>query len=177
MRAARFLILATLFVVGLTGAAMANGRNATPGIYPGVRVGIVPAMDVQVPPGTYPPGTPPVLGPDLYEGTVTITRNLDQTYFVQFQGGRLVGGVPDKAKLNVTATFSSSWQGYLLGTLTVGSSVESGVVISIDSPDLISANINGVGTVDHVNQRVIAKVAAGPSLTKFMLLKAPGNLR
>ena len=51
------------------------------------------------------------------------------------------------------------------------------MVIGIDGANLISANINGVGTVDGKIQRVIAKFGAGAVLTQFKVLKAPGNLR
>jgi hypothetical protein len=47
---------------------------------------------------------------------------------------------------------------------------------------LLSANINGVGTVDGAFQRVIAKFSGDgftypPTLTKFIVNPAPGYLR
>jgi len=64
-----------------------------------VKVGIVPAL---LPAGSLPGGLG-TIGPDLYVGTLTVVRNPDQTYWVQYQGERQVGGISDNAKLNVVA--------------------------------------------------------------------------
>ncbi len=78
------------------------------------------------------------------------------------------------------ATFSSDWLGWRESFLTVGSSMEE-VITGIDAIHLLTANINGVGTVDGSNHRVIAKfLGTGwypPDLTQFKVLKAPGFLR
>ena len=168
MRAVRFLVLALLVAAGFAGKANAQAYNNTPGVYSDVRVGVVPA---ELPLGSL-PGDVGTLGPDLYVGTLTITGSAGSGFSAQYQGQR-----SDGAKLNVNASFNGSWAGVKLGGLVVGSSLESNVIIGIDGANLISANINGVGTVDGKNQRVIARFAAGPTLASFRVLKAPGNLR
>lgn len=166
MRAVRFLSLAVLMVVGFAGVASAQYNN-TPGVY-SVNVGVVPAM---LPPGSLPPDAPAV-GPDLYRGTLTVTA-ITGGYSAQFQGSR----DQDGAKLNVVATFNSSWAGFKLGNLIVGSSSESDCIVGIDGANLVSANINGVGTVEGEIHRLIAKFGAGGVLGNWKILKAPGNLR
>jgi hypothetical protein len=134
----------------------------------------VPAM---LPPGSLPADVGS-LGPDIYIGTLTITGGAGG-FTASYQGERY-HGLPtntDGAKLNASASFNGNWAGVLLGTLLVGSSVENNVIIGIDSPNLLSANVNGVGTVDGGNRRIIAKFGAGPTLTLFKVLKAPGFLR
>jgi len=170
MRAVRFLTLALLMAVGVAGTAKAQAYNNTPGTYE-VKVGVVPAA---LPPGSLPPEASNV-GPDLYNGTLTVARNADGTYSVSYKGERNTDG----AKLNVSATFDSDWAGIKIGSLVVGSSLENNVIIGIDGANLISANINGVGTVDGKIQRVIARFGAGAVLVpnSFKVLKAPGNLR
>lgn len=167
MRAARFLSLAVFLVMGFAGTAMAQVYNNTPGVYTDVKVGVVPA---QLPAGSL-PGTVGSLGPDLYVGTLTISLS-GGIYTVSYQGER-----SDGAKLHVGATFNSSWAGIKLGSIVVGSSLETNVITGIDGANLLSANINGVGTVDGKNQRVIAKFGPGPTLDQFKVLKAPGKLR
>ena len=170
MRAVRFLTFALLLVVGLAGKASAQGYSNTPGVYTDVKVGIVPAA---LPPGSL-PAEVGNLGPDLYVGTLTITQS-GGGYTATYQGER-----EDGAKLNVTASFTSDWVGWKKSFLVVGTSNEE-VITGIDAPHLIQANINGVGTVDGSNKRVIAKFNGNggypPDLTKFMVHKAPGNLR
>jgi hypothetical protein len=168
MRAARILSLVVFLVAGLSAAALAGPRITAPGSY-AAKVGVVPGM---LPDGgaSLPPELQSV-GPDLYVGTVTISK-FGGNYAVQFQGSRT-----DGAKLNASATFGPAWTGFALGNLMVGSSFESDVIVSIDSPDLISANINGVGTVNGVNQRIIAKAGPNGVITSFKIHKAPGNLR
>lgn len=168
MRAVRFLTLALLMAVGVAGTAKAQAYNNTPGTYE-LKVGVVPAA---LPPGSLPPEVSNV-GPDLYLGTLTVARNADGSYSVSYKGERNTDG----AKLNVTASFNSSWAGIKVGALVVGSSLENDVIIGIDGANLVSANINGVGTVDGAIQRVIAKFGAGAVLTQFKVVKAPGNLR
>ena len=181
MRAVRFLTFALLLTVGLAGVASAQAYSNTPGVYPNVNVGVVPAM---LPPGSL-PGDIPTLGPDLYNGTLTIVHNLDGTYSASFDGE-----TADRAKLHVTALFSSAWVGVKIGTLIVGTSTEENVIKGIDGMHLLSASINGVGSVDQTDdslvnpefQRIIAKfsgdgVTYPPSLTMFKVLKAPGYLR
>jgi len=165
MRAVRFLSLALLMVVGFAGVASAQYNN-TPGIY-SVKVGVVPAL---LPPGSL-PGDLPSLGPDLYTGTLTVTA-ITGGYYAQFKGDR-----GDGAKLNASATFNSSWAGFKLGSIVVGSSLESDCITGIDGANMVSANVNGVGTVDGANHRVIAKFGAGALLTLFKVLKEPGYLR
>ena len=97
MRAVRFLTLAMLMVVGIAGTAKAQAYNNTPGTYE-VNVGVVPAA---LPPGSLPPDIAEV-GPDLYAGTLTITKTTTG-YSVQFKGDRIVNDAPDGAKLMVTA--------------------------------------------------------------------------
>jgi hypothetical protein len=173
MRAVRFLSFAFLLVVGLAGTAMAGGYFNTPGVYPDVKVGVVPALL----PGGSLPGTG-TLGPDIYIGTLTITGGAGG-FTATYQGERF-HGLPtdtDGAKLNASASFNGNWAGVLLGSLLVGSSVETNVIVGIDSPNLLSANVNGVGTVDGGNRRIIARFGPGPTLTQFKVLKAPGFLR
>jgi hypothetical protein len=171
MRAVRFLSLALLLVAGLSATAHAQSYDNTPGTYYDVKVGIVPAA---LPPGSLPAGLPS-LGPDLYVGVLTIDYS-GGIYYVQYKGER-----SDRAKLNVIATFNSDWVGVKLGSLVVGSSLESNVITGIDGMHLISANINGVGTVDGSVQRVIAKFDGTgfypPELRLFKVNPAPGNLR
>jgi len=169
MRAVRFMTLAVLLVLGFAGKAAAQGYNNTPGVYTDVSVAIVPAM---LPPGSF-TGTVPNLGPDLYKGTLTVSRS-GSGFTASFDGTR---GDRNNARLSVSATFSSGWVGFKLGTLVVGTSLESDVITGIDSPHLVSAQINGVGTVDGETHRVIAKISAGPTVDMFKVLKAPGNLR
>jgi hypothetical protein len=166
MRAVRFLSLAILMIVGFAGAASAQYNN-TPGVYH-VNVGVVPAL---LPPGSL-PGDFPSLGPDLFEGTLTVSGG-SSGYSVQFQDARDTDG----AKLNVVASFNGNWAGFKLGSIVVGSSLESDCITGIDGANLISANINGVGTVDGQIQRLIAKVGAGGLVGNWKVLKAPGNLR
>jgi hypothetical protein len=153
-------------IVGFAGAASAQYNN-TPGVY-SVNVGVVPAL---LPPGSL-PGDAPSVGPDLYRGTLTVTGG-SGGYSAQFQGKRDTDG----AKLNVNASFTGSWAGFKLGSIVVGSSLESDCITGIDSANLISANINGVGTVDGAIHRLIAKIGAGGALGNWKILKAPGNLR
>lgn len=173
MRAVRFLTFAVLLVVGLAGTAMAQGYNNTPGVYNDVKVGVVPAM---LPPGSLPAdiGT---IGPDIYIGTLTITGG-PGGFTATYQGERFHGEVTDTdgAKLNVSASFNGNWRGVLISPLLVGSSVEP-IITGIDGANLLSANINGVGTVDGANRRVIARFGPGPTLANFKVLKAPGFLR
>jgi hypothetical protein len=173
MRAVRFLTLTLLLVAGLAGGAAAQVYDNTPGVYPNVGVGIVPAM---LPPGSL-SGDLPDLGPNLYRGTLTIVRNFDNTYSVTFQGES-----EQRAKINVGALFSSEWIGVKLWNLVVDTSLESNVITGIDGMHLLSANINGVGTVDGSFKRVIAKFSGDgssypPSLTQFKVNPAPGFLR
>jgi hypothetical protein len=178
MRAVRFFAIAVLIVAGLAGKSMAQPTGVyfnTPGVYNDVRVGVVPAM---VPPSF---GSLPKLGPDVFIGTLTISKG-SSGYTATYDGVRLKGNLFDEldknsAHLGVTATFTNDWIGVKLGTLIVASSLEDNVIIGIDSPHLVSAQINGVGSVDDALHRVIAKVSAGPSLDMFKVLKAPGNLR
>ena len=172
MRAVRSLFLTLVLVAGLAGVASAQYSNA-PGTYYNVGVGIVPAA---LPPGSLPSDLP-TLGPDLYRGTLIVVRNLDMTYTVSYQGQ-----TEQKAKLNASALFASDWVGIKLGSLVVGTSLESDVITGIDGANLLSANINGVGTVDGAFQRVIAKFTGDgftypPTLAKFNVNPAPGFLR
>jgi len=172
MRAVRSLILTLVLVAGFAGVASAQYSN-TPGTYYNVGVGIVPAM---LPPGSLPSDLP-ALGPDLYRGTLIVVRNLDMSYTVSYQGQ-----TEQKAKVNVNALFASDWVGIKMGSLVVGTSLESDVITGIDGMHLLTANINGVGTVDGAFQRVIAKFSGDgftypPTLTKFNVNPAPGFLR
>lgn len=169
MRAVRFLTFALLMVVGYAGISSAQAYNNTPGVYTGIKVGIVPAL---LPPGSI-PGGGPLLGPDLYTGTLTISRS-GSGYSVNYSGRR---ADRNNAKLDVDAVFTRDWIGFKLGLIVVGTSPEDGCITGIDGSHLVSASINGVGTVDRENHRVIAKFSAGPTLGMFKVLKAPGNLR
>jgi hypothetical protein len=168
MRAVRFLTLAVLMIVGVAGTAKAQVYNNTPGTYTDVRVGVVPAM---LPAGSL-PGDINELGPDLYVGTLTISGSSATGFTVTYSGER-----SDGARLNVTASFDGDWAGVKLGSLPVGSSLENNVIIGIDVANLLSAHINGVGTVDGKNQRLIARIGAGGTVENIKVLKAPGNLR
>ena len=167
MRAARVFGLMLLMVGCLAGKSFAQYSNAT-GTF-NVKVGVVP--------GALPDGgasLPPELknvGPDLYDGQITISFS-SGVYTAQFKGRRA-----DGAMLLVNATFSSAWAGIKLGSLVVGTSLESNVITGDDIAHLISANINGVGLVNGMNQRVIAKVGAGGTIDHFNINPAPGPLR
>ena len=172
MRAVRSLFLTLVLVAGLAGVASAQYSN-TPGTYYNVGVGIVPA---ELPPGSLPSDLP-ALGPDLYRGTLIVVRNPDQTYNVSYQGE-----TEQRAKVNVNALFASDWAGIKMGSLVVGTSLESDVITGIDGANLLSANINGVGTVDGAFKRVIAKFTGDgftypPMLSQFKVNPAPGYLR
>ena len=172
MRAVRSFILTLVLVASFAGVASAQYSN-TPGTYTNVGVGVVPAA---LPPGSLPSDLP-ALGPNLYRGTLIVVRNLDNTYVVSYQGD-----TGEKAKLNVNATFASDWAGIKMGSLVVGTSLESDVITGIDGANLLSANINGVGTVDNAFKRVIAKFTGDgssypPSLSQFKVNPAPGYLR
>ena len=171
MRAVRFLTLAMLMVVGIAGTAKAQAYNNTPGTYE-VNVGVVPAA---LPPGSLPSDIAEV-GPDLYSGTLTITKT-QSGYSVTFRGDRIVGESSDEGKLTINAEFNNNWAGIKLGNLLINGSLEDNVVIGIDGANLISANINGVGTVEGKIQRVIARFGVGAVLENMKVLKAPGNLR
>ena len=173
MRAVRFLSLALRLVAGFAGTASAQAYSNTPGDYTDVGVGNVPAM---LPPGSLPSDLP-TLGPDLYRGTLTVIHNADGTYSVSYRGE-----TADRAKLNASATFSSAWVGIRRISMVVGTSLEDNVISGIDGAHLLSASINGVGTVDGSFARVIAKFTGDgstypPTLTQFKSLKAPGYLR
>ncbi|MEO6461572.1 MAG: hypothetical protein ABIP29_00690 [Candidatus Eisenbacteria bacterium] len=173
MRAVRFLSLALLLIAGLAGTASAQTYNNTPGVYTDVAVGIVPAA---LPPGSLPSDVP-ALGPDLYRGTLTITRSADGTYSVSYRGE-----TADRARLQVSATFDSDWAGIKLGELVVGTSLESNVITGIDGANLLSARVNGVGTVAGSFQRVMATFSGDgstypPTLVNISIKKAPGYLR
>ena len=105
------------------------------------------------------------------KGTLTISGGAGG-YTVQFQGTR-----SDGAKLNASASFNGSWAGVKLGQLVVGQSLETNVITGIDVANLVSAQINGVGTVNGQNHRLIAKVGPGGDVTQFKVHKAPGYLR
>jgi len=173
MRAVRFLSLALLLVAGFAGVASAQAYDNTPGVYTNVGVAVVPAA---LPPGSLPSDLP-ALGPDLYRGTLTIVRNADGTYSVDFKGE-----TQDRARLHASATFDSDWVGIKLGSLVVGTSLETNVITGIDAPNLLLATINVVSTVDGAFKRVIAKFSGNgssfpPSLIQFKVNPAPGFLR
>lgn len=179
MRAVRFLTLALLLFVGTAGVASAQAYSNATGVFTNVGVGVVPAM---LPAGSLPAGLPE-LGPNLYRGTLTVSRS-GNLYVVDFKGEQIVdvGGSTERARLHATATFDSDWAGIKRGTLLVGTSNESDVITGIDGANLLSANINGVGTVDNAFQRVIAKFTGDgstypPTLSQFRVNKAPGFLR
>jgi hypothetical protein len=153
-------------IVGLAGTAKAQVYNNTPGVYTDVKVGVAPGL---LPPGSLPAGIVSV-GPDIYVGTLTIAR-VGSGYDVQYAGARA-----DGAKLNVSASFNSSWAGIKIAPLLVGSSFEP-MIAGIDVANLISAHINGVGTVDGGVRRLIARIGPGGSVDDVKVLKAPGNLR
>jgi hypothetical protein len=167
MRAVRFLSFAVLMVVGLAATATAQTYSIPLGVTNDVKVGVVPAA---LPPGSLPAGIVSV-GPDLYVGTLTVPQ-VAGGYDVQYRGER-----EDGAKLMINASFNSSWAGIKFGPLVVGSSNESNVIIGIDVANLLSANINGVGTVDGGVRRLIARIGLGGSVDNVKVLKAPGNLR
>jgi hypothetical protein len=152
---------------GLAGTAMAQVYSIPLGVTNDVKVGVAPAM---LPPGSLPAGIVSV-GPDLYVGTLTVTQIVGG-YAVQYKGDR----VGDGAKLMVNATFNSSWAGIKIAPVIVGTTTEP-IIAGIDAANLVSANINGVGTVDGGIRRLIAKVGAGGVVENWKVLKAPGNLR
>ena len=173
MRAARVLSLALLLVVGLAGASHAQYSNAT-GTFD-ARIGIAPG---ELPDkGASLPAELQSIGPDLYVGQLTVAKNADGTFAVSFHGERLVGEDFDNARLNVSATFSAAWVGVKVGSILVGPSLETGVITGIDVAHLLSANINGVGTINGENHRLIARIGPGGSVDALKILKAPGFLR
>ncbi len=172
MRAVRSLILTLVLVAGLAGVASAQYSN-TPGTYTNVGIGVVPAA---LPPGSLPSDLPE-LGPNLYRGTLIISGGGGGNYIVSFDGE-----TAERAKLKVSATFDSDWAGIKMGSLVVGTSLESDIITGIDGANLLSANVNGVGTVDGAFKRVIAKFLGDgssypPSLSQFKVNPAPGYLR
>jgi len=167
MRAVRVFALITLLVAGLAGTSAAQYSNAT-GTFDakiGVVPGALPDAGLSLPPELQ------GVGPDLYVGQVIVSFG-GGVYTVQFKGERA-----DGAKLLINAQFDSGWAGLKFGSLIVGTSNESGVITGDDVAHLISANINGVGTVDGKNQRVIAKVGPGGVVRNFNITNAPGPLR
>jgi hypothetical protein len=50
-------------------------------------------------------------------------------------------------------------------------------VTGIDVANLLSGKINGVGSFDGTNQRLLAFFGPGGVLNRYMLLKAPGPFR
>jgi hypothetical protein len=167
MRAARIFGLMLLMVGCLAGKSFAQYSNATGSF--SAKVGVVPGALPDA--GASLPPELQNVGPDLYDGTITITKG-GGGYTVQYKGQRA-----DGAKLVINATFDNNWVGIKLGSLVVGSSLESGVITGDDIAHLISANINGVGTVNGSNQRVIAKIGPGGVVDQFNINKAPGPLR
>jgi hypothetical protein len=167
MRAARVFGLMLLMVGCLAGKSFAQYSNAT-GTF-NVKVGVVPGALPDA--GASLPAELQNVGPDLYDGTLSVSKS-GSGYSVSFNGTR-----EDGARLIVNATFDNGWAGIKLGSLVVGSSLESNVITGDDIAHLVSANINGVGTVDGSNQRVIAKLGPGGVVDNFKILKAPGPLR
>ncbi|HEV8480341.1 MAG TPA: hypothetical protein VGR66_06060 [Candidatus Eisenbacteria bacterium] len=168
MRAARVFALMLLMVGCMAGASFAQSYSNATGTFD-AKIAVVPA---ELPDGgaSLPPELQSI-GPDLYVGQVTVSKS-GGGYSVSFKGSR-----EDGAKLMINANFSSDWAGLKFGSLSVGSSFESGVITGDDIAHLISANINGVGTVNGVNQRVIARIGAGGVVENFKILPAPGPLR
>ena len=167
MRAARVFALMLLMVGCMAGKSFAQYSNAT-GTFD-AKIGVVPA---ELPDGgaSLPPELQSI-GPDLYVGQVVVSKS-SGGYSVQFKGSR-----EDGAKLIINANFSNDWVGLKFGSLMVGTSFESGVITGDDIAHLISANINGVGTVNGKNQRVIARIGAGGVVEQFKINPAPGPLR
>ncbi len=172
MRAARVLFVVSLLVVGLAVSATAQITcpmdRVTSGTFD-AKVAIVPAA-LPGGAGSLPPELQNI-GPDLYTGQVEISQ-APSGFSVVFRGERA-----DGARLVANADFAPGWTGLLFGNLVVGSSLESCVIVSIDAAHMLRAQINGVGTVSGVNQRVIVRLGAGAMVTSVKILKAPGPLR
>jgi hypothetical protein len=167
MRAARVFGLMLLMVGCLAGKSFAQYSNAPGSI--SAKIGVVPGALPDA--GASLPPELQNVGPDLYDGTLTISLS-GGGYSVSYKGQRA-----DGAKLNITAQFNSKWAGVKLGSLVVGTSLESNVITGDDIANLVSANINGVGLVNGSNQRVIVKVGAGGHIDRFNINPAPGPLR
>jgi len=167
MRAARVFGLMLLMVGCLAGKSFAQYSNAT-GTF-SVKIGVVPGALPDA--GASLPPELQNVGPDLYDGTLTVSKS-GSGFQVSFNGRR-----EDGALLVVNANFSAGWAGIKLGSLVVGSSLESNVITGDDIAHLVSANINGVGLVNGQNQRVIAKIGPGGVVNSFKINKAPGPLR
>jgi hypothetical protein len=168
MRAMRIVSLISLFAVGLAGSAAAQ-RITDPGTY---------TVKICVAPGFLPQGgaeLPPDLqniGPDVYEGTLTVSRHSSGAYRVTYRGER-----SDGARLRIAAQFESDWGGFLLGSLPVGGSTESDCLTGIDVANLISARISGIGTIDGRTRRLQAVLGAGGTFERHNIRRAPGPFR
>ena len=149
--------LVVVALATLSAPAFSQGRITAPGSY-AVQVGVVPAM---LPPGSL-PGDIPSLGPDLYEGTLDVSRNVDGSYDLRLRARR-----GDGALLQAVASFSADWAGFLLGSIPVGEVMAPNALIGIDVAHLLSARINGVGTVDGAKRHVFARIGGGGSVDDF----------
>jgi hypothetical protein len=168
MRAVRVFALITFLVAGLAGTSFAQYSNAT-GTFPakiGVVPGALPDAGLSLPPELQ------NVGPDLYVGKVTVSRGGGRNFNVRFQGKR-----DDGALLTIVATFGPDWAGLKFGNLVVGSASEEGVIIGDDIAHLLRAHFVGLGTVNGVNQRVIASIGPGGAVQRFQVVPAPGPLR
>jgi hypothetical protein len=167
MRALRVISLASVLVAGLAAAAMAQ-RITTPGTYD-VKICVAPGFLPQG--GSELPSELQGVDPAVYTGTLVVSQN-GSGYSVVFTGTR-----SDGATLMVRATFDSDWAGFLLGTLPVGSSTEGDCVTGIDVANLTSAFINGVGSIDGRNQRVLIRLGEGGTFDLVRVVPAPGPFR
>ena len=164
MRAARIASLAAVLALVAAVPSFAQYDN-TPGTYP-ANVGVAPGLlgDAGLSSGCFDGG----LGPDAYSGEVTVVQNLDGTYFVRFSGRR-----EDGAMLKAEGLFNSSWAGLKFGSVIVGCCSLPNSITGIDYANLIEGQVNGIGHVDGVPQRLLAKFGPGGVLLQCKLVPPP----
>jgi len=165
MRVVRLFAWIALLTAGLAVNAHAQYSNAT-GTFD-AKIGVVPGALPDA--GLSLPAELQNVGPDLYEGQVTVAGGAGG-FLVNFRGKRA-----DGARLTITAKFSPDWAGLKFGSLVVGSENVPGVITGDDIAHLVRAHVVGCGTVGGETQRVIAWIGEGGVVERFLILKCPSN--
>jgi len=125
-------------------------------------------------PGTYPasvaidtsllpfpvPGLPS-LGPNVYDGEVTITAKGFGSA-VHFEGV-----TSDGLRLRIQARFGRGWFGLTLAPVMVDGQLVPDAVVRLDGASLLGMRINGVGTVDGQTAKAMANLGRGGELKNF----------
>jgi hypothetical protein len=167
MRAARIAAITAVLLVAVAATGMAQDRITTPGVYE-MNACIVPALlnPPDLDPGLF------ELGPDVYFGEVTIELLDDGTYSVKFRGNRA-----DGARGMANGIFDSDWAGIKTGPLIVEGQQVMNCITGIDIANLLSANVNGVGTVFGEPFRYIAKFGYQGEILQQKVVPAPSIYR